>query len=194
MVPWAGHLVFIKWNKILALFSPRRSKDKAYGRSWALLKQRDKVPTPKAKENFPVYTCTARLLGRQNGRGHHPVISADMHPRASMVGSSLAKCCTDLLARVLDKSDARKKQDNRPKYKQRTRSVLYKWFTSPPEFRAQEACPPLRVCISAQPLIYCPPLHYRRHPYPSSLTGVFLPCFCLKEPVSLCGLPLVLCL
>ena len=46
---WAGHLVFIKWSKIQVKF--RHSKDKARGRSWALLKQRDKVPTPEVKKS-----------------------------------------------------------------------------------------------------------------------------------------------
>ena len=30
---WAGYLVFVKWNKIQALFSLRYSKDKASGKS-----------------------------------------------------------------------------------------------------------------------------------------------------------------
>ena len=30
---WAGHLVFVKWSRIQALFSPRHSKDKASGKS-----------------------------------------------------------------------------------------------------------------------------------------------------------------
>ena len=30
-------LVFVKWSEIEAFFSPRHSKDKASGKSWALL-------------------------------------------------------------------------------------------------------------------------------------------------------------
>ena len=30
---WAEHLVFVKWSKIQALFSPRHCKDKAGGKS-----------------------------------------------------------------------------------------------------------------------------------------------------------------
>ena len=37
MGPWAGQLVFVKWSKTEALLSPRHSKDKASGRSLALL-------------------------------------------------------------------------------------------------------------------------------------------------------------
>ena len=66
---WARHLVLIKWSKIGALFSPRLSKDKARGKTWALLKQRDKVPAPEVKEDFPVSTCTGRFLGGQKWRG-----------------------------------------------------------------------------------------------------------------------------
>ena len=49
---WARHLVLVKWSKTERLFSPRFSKDKASGRSWVLLKQRDKVPTTEVKEDF----------------------------------------------------------------------------------------------------------------------------------------------
>ena len=31
--PWTGQLVYVKWNKIEALVSPKHSKDKASGRS-----------------------------------------------------------------------------------------------------------------------------------------------------------------
>ena len=53
------------------LFSPSDSKDKASGKSWALLKQRDKVPIPEVKD-CPVCTCTGRLLGSQKWRGLPP--------------------------------------------------------------------------------------------------------------------------
>ena len=66
---WAGYLVFVKWNKIQALFSLRYSKDKASGKSWALLEQKDKVPPPEVKESLPVCTCAGRLLGVRKGRG-----------------------------------------------------------------------------------------------------------------------------
>ena len=76
---WAGHLVFVKQSKTELLFPPRHSKDKASGKSGALLKQRDKVPIPEVKD-CPVCTCTGRLLGSLKGRGLHPIISVDMHP------------------------------------------------------------------------------------------------------------------
>ena len=65
---WVRHLVFVKWSKTDALFSPRHSKDKTSGKSWALLKYRNKVPTPQVKEDFTVCTCAGRLLGGQRGR------------------------------------------------------------------------------------------------------------------------------
>ena len=72
MCLWTGHLVYVKSSKIQALFIPRHSKDKASGKSGALLKQRDKVPTPDFSKDVPVYTCSGRLLGGGNGRGLHP--------------------------------------------------------------------------------------------------------------------------
>ena len=68
----AGHLVFVKSSKIQALFIPRHSKDKASGKSGALLKQRDKVPTPEFNKDVPVYTCTGRLLGGWKREGASP--------------------------------------------------------------------------------------------------------------------------
>ena len=64
---WARHLVVIKWSKTEPLFSPRHSKDKASGKNWAQLKQRDKVPTAEVKEDFPVCTCEGMLLGVKKG-------------------------------------------------------------------------------------------------------------------------------
>ena len=97
---WAGHLVFVKWNKIQAFFSPRHSKDKASGKSWALLKQRDKGPVPEVREDFPICTQEERPLGGQKGSGPHPIRSVDMHPQASAVGSILAKSCVCILGRI----------------------------------------------------------------------------------------------
>ena len=77
---WAEHLVFVKRSKTEPLFSPRHSKDRASGKSWAVLKQRDKVASPEVKEDFPVCTCTGRLLESQQQRGPHPIISVDTHP------------------------------------------------------------------------------------------------------------------
>ena len=44
----------VKWSKIQALFSTRHSKDKASGKNWALLKQRNKMSTSEIKEDFLV--------------------------------------------------------------------------------------------------------------------------------------------
>ena len=55
------HLVFVKWSKIQALFSPRYSKGKSRGKSWTLLKQRDEVPTLDLKEGFTVCICTGGI-------------------------------------------------------------------------------------------------------------------------------------
>ena len=71
----------VKWSKTEPLFSTRHSKDKASGKSCALLKQRDKVPTPEVNEDFCVCTCSGKLLGSREGRGCHPKISVDTHPQ-----------------------------------------------------------------------------------------------------------------
>ena len=39
--------------------------------------------------------------GGGEGRGHHPIISVDIHPQASAVESILAKSCSGMLGRVL---------------------------------------------------------------------------------------------
>lgn len=62
---------------------------------------KDKVPTPEVKEDFPVCTGAGRLLGGQRGRGPHPIISVDVHPQASAVGSIVAESCAGILGRVL---------------------------------------------------------------------------------------------
>ena len=49
------------------------------------------MPTLEAEENLPVCICVGRLLGGQKGRMSHPIISVDMHPQVSVVGSILAK-------------------------------------------------------------------------------------------------------
>ena len=117
MGPWARHLLFVEWSKIQALFSPRHSKDKASGKSWALLKQRDKVPTPEVKEDFPVCAWARSLLEGQKRKGlpPHPIISVDMHPQASGVGSILEKSRACILGRVQGPVKWGKKQDNWPK-------------------------------------------------------------------------------
>ena len=37
-----------------------------------------KITTPEVKENFLMHTSTGKLLGDQNGRGHHPIIMVDI--------------------------------------------------------------------------------------------------------------------
>ena len=77
---WARHLVVIKWSKTEPLFSPRHSKDKASGKNWAQLKQRDKVPTAEVKEDFPVCMAQESFFGLTKGVGPHPIKNVDMHP------------------------------------------------------------------------------------------------------------------
>ena len=84
MGPWAGQLVFVNWSKIEALFSSRLLRDNVSGKSYEV---RDKVPTPKVKEDLPVCTCAGRLLGGQKGRESNPILSVNMHPQASMAGN-----------------------------------------------------------------------------------------------------------
>ena len=84
MGPGAGQLVFVNWSKIEALFSSRLLGDNVSGKSYEV---RDKVPTPKVKEDFPVCTCAGRLLGGQKGRESNPILSVNMHPQASMGGN-----------------------------------------------------------------------------------------------------------
>ena len=47
--------------------------------------------SPVVKEDLSVCTCAGRLLEGQKGRGPHPIISMNMHPQASVVGSILEK-------------------------------------------------------------------------------------------------------
>ena len=61
----------------LKLYSRPDTKDKASGRSWALLKWRDKVSIPEVKENFPLCTWAGRLRGGKKGRVRHPMISVE---------------------------------------------------------------------------------------------------------------------
>ena len=58
-------------------------------------------PTPEVKEDFPFCTFTGRLLEVKKGGGPHPIISLDMHPPGSRVGSILEKSCTCILGRIL---------------------------------------------------------------------------------------------
>ena len=69
------------------------------------------MTTPVVKENFPVYTCTRRLLGGKKGKGHHPIIFVDIPPQASAVGSILAKSCTCVLGSVLKQVGCRKRSE-----------------------------------------------------------------------------------
>ena len=57
-------------------------------------------PTPEVKEDFPFCTFTGRLLEVKKGGGPHPIISLDMHPPGSRMGSILEKSCTHILGRV----------------------------------------------------------------------------------------------
>ena len=70
--PQARHLVFVKWSKIQALFSPRHSKDKASGKSWALLKQRDKVALLRSKKTSLFTHAQEDFLGVKKEGGSIP--------------------------------------------------------------------------------------------------------------------------
>ena len=96
---WAGHLVFVKWNKIQALFLPRHSKDKASGKSRALLEQRNKVSTLEVKEDFSICMCSGRLLGGQ--KGAPPQSKYGQAPIVLWGGVHLRKIYTHVLGRVL---------------------------------------------------------------------------------------------
>ena len=102
---WAGHLVFVRWSKIQALFLPTPSKDK----------------------NIDVCICTGRLLEGHKRRGPHP-ISVDIPPQVSAVASILAK----ILGKVVGQSGVKKETRLLAKCKQRSwRTVPYKWFKLP---------------------------------------------------------------
>lgn len=73
----------------------------------ALLKYRDKEPTPDIKEDFLVCMCTGWLLGGHKTRGPHP-ISVDIPSQVSAVAFILAKCCTYILGKVVGQSGMKK--------------------------------------------------------------------------------------
>ena len=99
MSPWAGQLLFVNWSKIEALFSSRFSGDNASGKSYEV---RDKVPTPKVKENFPVCTCAGRLLGGSKREGVQPHIKCEHAPTGLYGGESIVtKSCTCIPGKVL---------------------------------------------------------------------------------------------
>ena len=113
------------------------------------------MTTPEVKKNFPVYTCAGRLLGGQTGRGRHPIISVDIPPQASVVGSILAKSCAKSCAKSWGGSQGQSgvKKETRylAKCKQRPEGLPYisdfnHLFTA---LLIQDACTPLWVCISA---------------------------------------------
>ena len=177
MCLWARHLVFVKWSKTELLFSPRSSKDKASGKSWALLKQRDKVPALEVKEDFPVCTCAGRLLGGWKGRGTHP-ISVDMHPEASAVGSTLEKRCSHILGRVHGPVRGEERNNKWPKVNKVPERLFYKWFTSPlywapPHSGCSSSSPGVSLCLASDIL----PSSLERMPIPFFSVCVSLPWF-----------------
>ena len=96
MATWAGHLVFVKWSKIQALFShPDTPGTKLVAKAelcWS--REIRGRPTPEVKQDFPFCTFHRKASGGQKRRGPHPIISLDMHPPGSRVGSILEKGCT----------------------------------------------------------------------------------------------------
>ena len=92
-------------------------------------------PTPRVYLNSCPLSrwCHPTILVGQKRRGCHHIISMDMHPQASAVGSVLAKSCTWAgWGGSQDQSGVRKKAQNTKiftKCKQRSgRTVLRKWL------------------------------------------------------------------
>ena len=77
---WAGHLVFVKQSKTELLFPPRHSKDKASGKSGALLKQRDKVPTLRSRKTSLSVHAQEAFCGLKREGWLHPIISVGRYP------------------------------------------------------------------------------------------------------------------
>ena len=69
------------------------------------------MTTPEVKENFPVCTYTGRLPEGQKVTGHHPIISVDIPPQASVLKSILAKSCAHMLGRVLGQVRCEKRKE-----------------------------------------------------------------------------------
>ena len=86
------------------------------------------MPTPEVKEDFPVCTCTGRLLEGQKGRGPHPIINVDMYPQASAVGPILQKVVHASWGESKDQSDVKKeirhstRSEQRPSFPGGTRA------------------------------------------------------------------------
>ena len=77
------------------------------------------MTTLEVKENFQVCTWAGSLFGDQK-RGHHPIISEDIHPLASVVGSIVAKSHEHMLGRT-----GGEKKKISAKGKQRPRELSY---------------------------------------------------------------------
>lgn len=59
------------------------------------------MPPPEVKEDFPVLHLHRGASWGSKREGHHPIISVDVHPQASAVGSIVAESCAGILGRVL---------------------------------------------------------------------------------------------
>ena len=120
------------------------------------------MTTLEVKENFQVCTWAGSLFVDQK-RGHHPIISEDIHPLASVVGSIIAKSHEHMLGRT----DVEKKKKILAKGKQRPRrTVLYKWFRA--LFSATKSCPTL-LCWTPWAVPHQAPLSMW---FPNKNTGV----------------------
>ena len=107
MGPWAGQLVFAKWSKIEALFSPRHSKDKVSLFCWNKERRQPRLRSRKTSKKI-LFMCVERLLGSQKGRRCHSIICVDMHPQASAVEFILTKVLQASWGGLQDRSGVKK--------------------------------------------------------------------------------------
>ena len=112
---WAEHLVFVKRSKTEPLFSSRHSKDKASGKSWAALKQRDKVASPEGQRSLTCLHMCRKASWESNQEGSPPHDKYGHAPIGLWSGIHLRKMLhTQLGEDPRTSQEWRKKQDNWP--------------------------------------------------------------------------------
>ena len=119
------------------------------------------MTTLEVKENFPVCTCTGRLLGGQKGRGCYPIMSGHA-PTVLHGGIHLNKeLCTHLGEGPRTSQVWIKKRENWPKVNKDLEELSYivdfKHFTTACVMREEAHTLSLWVCISACVCAHFPP-------------------------------------
>ena len=106
--PLGSHLVFVKWNKIQALFSPRHSRTKLVIK--AELCESKEIRCPLLRSRKTSLSACAQEGSLRVKKGPHPRVSMDMHPQSSGVGSILEKFTHASWGESMDQSGVKKER------------------------------------------------------------------------------------